>query len=812
MSGHGRHGEGVLGDGRPVDAVLNDRGLRAGQRHAAAVSGVRHEEDDSRPGRFGPGGVDRLYPHHILAQRITGAGLRGTAFPDVGDRVAVRVGAGGRDGDGRTGRHAVAVRRAGDDRRGGRGVYHREGDVRPVGGKPPGIPGADLHGMRSNGIAAVGGVAGVFQRHGIAVRVGGRRVNVHQKISVLCGSGDGGATCGLVRRGVGNGEALRIPENPALAVGGAGSQNIASGGADGDDPAAVGEASGIAGRAAVFGQLPCEGSVFKTGGRRQGHGKAGADVNRGRNGKWEAGDGLDGPGVGIEGKFPAVPVRDHRPQLHGNGLVRADPQGAAAAVQRTRGVLRIGLCFAAVFRHKPIHGIAIQLGAGGGDRDGVAAVGQCRDADAQGRNGVHGEALAVYKGTARGVRQSQDQLIPAFRREGDRAALFGQGSGGIDRIRFRTAVALNNRPVGGETLQICAADADRSGFSGVPGLRRVQRDGRNGIDDGRGAVGEHPSQSVCHGGGQSIVSNVLEQDFAAVGVQAALQRVGEIHLLAVFGERPFHRKHIVVAAGAQVDGPVGMGRCRKLEGNIQHRQDFDLPAVFIQEHAARFIRDPGNKLIGAGVLESDGAAAVVQRPVDVGKPVLKAEAVFEEPFHLQASKLTGFRRYGDGGVSVGGFRQLVGDVGDGIDLDGRGIAVGSARGISEGCFQHIFALFLKADSAVGIRELALHIIGKDRSLAVFGQRPLDFGGPDVLEGRFHLNVGICVRDLRQVEAHGADWVDSDGLRGFKGSAGFIGQCSGESVYALVLEADTTARVGKGAIQLVGQRRGLAVLF
>ena len=80
-----------------------------------------------------------------------------------------------------------------------------------------------------------------------------------------------------------------------------------------------------------------------------------------------------------------------------------------------------------------------------------------------------------------------------------------------------------------------------------------------------------------------------------------------------------------------------------------------------------------------------------------------------------------------------------------------------------------------------------------------------------MEGRFHLNVGICVRDLRQVEAHGANRVDGDGLRGFKVSAGFIGQRPNEPVHALVLEADFAARVGEGAIQLVGQRRGLTVL-
>jgi len=188
------------------------------ERHATAAVGIRHKENDSGPRGLGACGIHGFDTDHILS---TGIGLCFgiSALPNQCDGIAVRVGAGGRNRDRRSGCHTVAVRRSGNDRRCRRRVCHSKGLGYPLRIQTGCIPGANTNGMGTNGIVTVRCLVIPLQRGGIAVRISGCRTDIHKEFAAFrcagggCSQGDRGCGAGDVEglfcpRGIRSGNIL----------------------------------------------------------------------------------------------------------------------------------------------------------------------------------------------------------------------------------------------------------------------------------------------------------------------------------------------------------------------------------------------------------------------------------------------------------------------------------------------------------------------------------------------------------------------------------------------------------------------------
>ena len=70
---------------------------------------------------------------------------------------------------------------------------------------------------------------------------------------------------------------------------------------------------------------------------------------------------------------------------------------------------------------------------------------------------------------------------------------------------------------------------------------------------------------------------------------------------------------------------------------------------------------------------------------------------------------------------------------------------------------------------------------------------------------------VGMGNLRRIKSDGAYRIDGDGLGGFKGSADFISERSGEHIHALVLKSERTSLVGQCTLDRIRKGDGLTIL-
>ncbi|KAF5038961.1 hypothetical protein DSECCO2_548900 [anaerobic digester metagenome] len=266
--------------------------------------------------------------------------------------------------------------------------------------------------------------------------------------------------------------------------------------------------------------------------------------------------------------------------------------------------------------------------------------------------------------------------------------------------------------------------------------------------------------------------------------------------------------------GSEVDGGIGIGKFGKLKADGQHRQNLAFVMAFVQKYTAGFIGDSGCQLIDTGPFEADRAAAVCERSVHIGRPVLKSVGVVHQPFDGEAVQISGFGFDRNIRIGVNILRQAVADGRHRIHLEALLVAVGSATVVGEFRFQNIAALGMKLQLTAAVAQRTLHRIGEGYFFSVTEQRPICGMAADFPEHCLHHHGAVGVEDFRQIEARRTYRVDGNMGGIGKHSAGIVGDRGGQRIHTFFLESDATVSrisfdpcVGFGRLAVPGQGVG-----
>ncbi|MPM65299.1 hypothetical protein SDC9_112194 [bioreactor metagenome] len=392
--------------------------------------------------------------------------------------------------------------------------------------------------------------------------------------------------------------------------------------------------------------------------------------------------------------------------------------------------------------------------------------------------------------TSRAVSNRSGQGKTAGVADGDSAAVIVQGT----LIGYGVAVLLQRPDYGiaADVLNILCGNIKLRTV--VNGLRHGEGVLHHRQDADIFVVGITAFQIVGHGCGENILAVALKGNFAALGGEAAVKRLGERNALAVLADGPLHRQNIIIAMSSEVNGGISVGKGRKFKADSQYGKHLAPVLAFIQKDTAGIIGDSRYQLIDARSFETDGTAVIRELSVHVSRPILEPEGVIHQPFDGEAVQMVGFGFDHDIGVGMGVFWQAVGKVGHGINLEALLIAVAPAAIIGELRFQDIAALGAELQLTAVVAQRTLRRIGEGYLLAVMQQGPFGGMATDLSEHRFHHNRFVGMEDFGQVESRRAHRVDRDACATGKHSAGSIGNGSGQRIDTFFLESDA-AMVG-----------------